>query len=53
MDALLWAIPFIAAVALALLWLCSPWHARTALRAATGLWIATTIVFLPLLLARS
>lgn len=53
MDALLWAIPTAAATALGLLALVSPRHAREALRAALGLWIATTFLALPLLLARS
>lgn len=53
MDALLWAIPAVAVTALALLHRVSPEHAGIALRAATGLWIATTLVALPLLLARS
>ena len=52
MDALLWAILTAAALALGLLWLCSPEHARIALRTALGLWIAATFVALPLLLAR-
>lgn len=53
MDALLWALPAVSAAALAILRLCSPQHAAMALRAATGLWIATTLIVLPLLLARS
>ena len=53
MDALLWAILTAALLALAVLRLCSPQHAAMAMRAALGLWIATTLFILPLLLARS
>jgi hypothetical protein len=47
-DALLWAIP--AALALGLLAIREPRNASTVLLEAAGLWIALTIVALPLLL---
>lgn len=52
MDALYWAIPAVIALALVLL-LLPEQHARTALRCALGLWIAATLIVLPLLLSRS
>lgn len=51
MDALCWAIP--AALALALLAIREPRNAHGVLLDALGLWIALTLVALPLLLSRS
>lgn len=51
MSALIWAIP--AAAALVLLVIREPRNARTVLLEAAGLWIALTLVALPLLLSRS
>lgn len=55
MDAPSWAVllTVVSALSLALLACVSREHADAALRAALGLWIATTFVALPVLLARS
>lgn len=52
MLALIWAIPAMLALT-AVVALLPEQHADTALRAALGLWIATTLIALPLILARS
>jgi drug/metabolite transporter superfamily protein YnfA len=54
-DALLWAIPAVLALAALALLLCllPEQHRSTAMRAALGLWIAITLVALPVLLSRS
>jgi hypothetical protein len=52
MVALCWAIPAVLALAVGVLVLPEQ-HVRTALRCALGLWVAATLIALPLLLSRS
>lgn len=47
---IVWAVPAVSGIALAILWRVSPDHARTLARMAAGVWIASTALAIPLYL---